>query len=67
MARRKKREKRFYKYECTITGETYKRTAKADSPDELVSVSAYYELNPEQDDRPAVIKKQLGLDEEKES
>lgn len=66
MARRKK-EKKVYHYECTITGESYKRFEKAENPDELVSVNAYYELHPEEDDRPAVVKKELGIEEEDES
>jgi hypothetical protein len=63
MAKRKKFKERFT-YECTITGETYKTTAKAPNPDELVSISAYYELNPEKDDRPQHIKKKLGVESE---
>ncbi len=66
MAKRK-REKRYYKYSCTLTGDTYKLTEKIDNTDDLVSVNAYYEMNPEKDDRPLVIKKQLGLDIEEES
>lgn len=60
MAKRRK-EKKTYKYECTLTGEKYVLTEKAESPDELMSVSAWYDMNPERDDRPAKIKKQLGL------
>lgn len=60
MAKRKK-EKKFYNYECTITGESFKVSEKAESPDDLVCVNAYYELNPEMDDRPADIKKKLGV------
>lgn len=59
--KRHKREKMTYNYECTITNEPYTLTAKAPNPKELVSVSAYYELHPDMDDRPAVIKKRLGL------
>lgn len=61
MARRKK-EKKIYKYECAITGEQYTVTAKAPNPDDLISVKGYYELNQEKDDRPADIKKKLGVD-----
>ena len=57
-----RREKQIFEYECSLTGERYKMTARAPQPKDLVSVSAYYELNPEKDDRPAVIKKKLGLD-----
>lgn len=61
MAKRRK-DKKIYKYECTLTGESYKLTEKAPNPDELVSVKAYYELNPEKDDRPLDIKKRLGIE-----
>jgi len=64
MAKRKKKEKKFYTYECTLTGEKFKRTTKIENSEELVSVSAYYEMNPESDDRPLVVKKQLGILEE---
>lgn len=64
MARRRKRDEIIYKYNCSITDEEFKLKTKAHNPDELVSVKGYYELNPEKDDRPAHIKKQLGLDEE---
>ena len=63
MAKRKK-EKKIYKYECSLTGDTYKLTEKAENPDDLVSVKAYYEMHPEKDDRPKNIKKQLGILEE---
>ena len=59
MAKRRK-ENKTYKYECTLTGQSYILTAKAESPDELVSVEGYYELHQEADDRPADIKKKLG-------
>lgn len=64
MARKRKKEKRTYKYECTLSGEEFTVTAKAENPDELVSVKAYYELNPEKDDRPLDIKKRLGVESE---
>lgn len=63
MAKRKK-EKKFYKYECAMTGEQYTVTAKAENPDDLMSVKAYYEMHPEKDDRPADIKKKLGVEGE---
>jgi hypothetical protein len=59
---RRKKEKAVFKYDCTITGKSFKRTEKAQSPNDLVSVQAYYDLNPTLDDRPLVVKKQLGLD-----
>ena len=54
-------EKIIHKYDCTITGKSFKRTEKAERPDELMSIEAYYQLNADKDDRPAVIKKKLGL------
>ena len=51
--------KQIFKYECTLTGEVYKTTREAPNPDDLVSVKAYYELHPENDDRPEKIKKEL--------
>lgn len=63
MAKRRK-EKKIYKYECSITGDAYKLTAPAPNPDELVSVAAWYEMNEDKDDRPEAIKKKLGLTKE---
>ncbi|MAZ49672.1 MAG: hypothetical protein CME65_14015 [Halobacteriovoraceae bacterium] len=63
MARRKK-EKITYKYECSLSGEKYYLTRKVDNAEELLSVSAWYEMNPEKDDRPDTIKKRLGVDAE---
>ena len=57
MARRK--NIRFYKYKCSITGEQFKLTSQAKNPDELVSVKAWYELNSDKDDRPEVVKREL--------
>ena len=62
MAKRKK-QKQIFRYDCTMTGETYKTTREAANPEDLVSVQAYYELNPEEDDRPADIKKELGVED----
>lgn len=45
-----------------MTGEVYKTTKKAANPDDLVSVNAYYDMNPEEDDRPEEIKKELGIE-----
>ena len=59
MAKRRK-EKKTYKYECTLTGQSYVVTQKVENPDDLVSVAGYYELHPEKDDRPADVKKKLG-------
>ncbi|MCB9093532.1 MAG: hypothetical protein H6621_00565 [Halobacteriovoraceae bacterium] len=61
MAKRRKHQK-IYTYECNLTGKVYKRTEEAKNPDELVSVEGYYQMNPDKDDRPIVIKKKLGID-----
>jgi len=58
---KRRREKITYKYDCNITGETFTVSKKADNPDDLMSVKAYYEMNPEMDDRPEDIKKKLGV------
>jgi hypothetical protein len=52
----RKKHKKIYRYSCTLTGEEFKVTAEAKNPDELMSVKAYYEMNPEKDDRPEHIK-----------
>lgn len=58
---KRRREKVTYNYTCSLTGEEYVTTEKAQHPKELLSVKAWYEMNPDQDDRPAVVKKKLGL------
>ena len=58
MAKRR-RKKKFYSYECSLTGKQFKRTREITKTDELVSVSAYYELQPENDDRPDHIKAKI--------
>ena len=60
----KKKLKKIYKYECTITGETFKTTAEAKNPGELTTVSAYYQMNPELDDRPLEIKVKVKNEED---
>ena len=60
--KRHRREKIVHNYECSLSGEQFVLTEKAPNPKDLVSVKGYYELNPEMDDRPAVVKKKLGLD-----
>jgi len=62
----KRSYKKIYEYKCTITEEMFRRTAKAETPDELVSVKAYYELNPDHDDRPDIVKQKI-LHEKKET
>ncbi len=55
----KKRFKKIYKYECSLSGEEYKTTKEAQNPDELLSINAYYELNPDEDDRPQKYRQNL--------
>lgn len=59
----RKREKKTYTYECTLTGESFRTTREAPNPDELVSVKGYYELNPDKDDRPEKIKLQFAIED----
>jgi hypothetical protein len=63
----KKKIKKIYKYECTITGETFKTTEEAAHPGELTTVSAYYQMHPEKDDRPIEIKVKIKAKEEEEA
>jgi hypothetical protein len=58
---KRRREKVTYNYQCSLTGEEFVMTEKAENPKDLLSVKAYYEMNPDMDDRPAVIKKKLGI------
>ena len=61
----KKKIKKVHKYECTITGESFKTTEEAPNPNELMTVQAFYQMHPEKDDRPAEIKlKVKNLEEE---
>lgn len=60
----KKKIKKIYKYECTITGESFKTTEEAENPNELMTVAAYYQMHPENDDRPAEIKLKIKNTEE---
>lgn len=61
-----RKEKLIYNYECSLSGEEFVLTAKAPNPKDLLTIKAYYELHPENDDRPAVIKKKLGVKEQTE-
>ena len=63
MARKWKKEIRFYDYKCSLTGEKFRMTKEAKNPNELISVKGYYELHPEKDDRPEVIKKKVKAEE----
>jgi len=60
---KRRREKITYNYECSLTGEQYVTTVKAQHPKELLSIKAFYEMNPDMDDRPAIIKRKLGISE----
>lgn len=55
----RKKEKKSYLYECTLTGEKFKTTREAPKPDELISVAGYYQLNSDKDDRPLKVKIKL--------
>ena len=59
-----KKRKKSYNYKCTITNESFKTTKEAENPDDLVSVRAFYEMYPEEDDRPEVVKKRALLEEQ---
>ena len=60
----KKKIKKIYKYECNVTGDQFKTTAEAPSPGDLTTVSAYYQMNPELDDRPLEIKVKIKNEED---
>ena len=60
----KKKIKKIYKYECNVTNEQFKTTAEAPSPGDLTTVSAYYQMNPEMDDRPLEIKVKIKNEED---
>jgi hypothetical protein len=63
---KRRREKITYNYECSLSGEQFTLTERASHPKELLSVKAYYEMNPDKDDRPAIVKKKLGIPETSE-
>ncbi len=60
----RKKSKRIYTYKCSLTEEVFKTTREAPNPNELISVKAFYELNPDEDDRPLHIKKKVEAEEE---
>lgn len=63
MAKRR-REKQTYRYECSLTNEKFALTRKVDKKAaDLLSVEAYYEFNPEEDDRTEAVKKQAKIDQ----
>lgn len=47
-----------------MSGETFKTTAEAPSPGDLTTVSAFYQMNPELDDRPLEIKVKIKNEED---
>jgi hypothetical protein len=53
----RKIKKQIFHYTCTMTEEEFKTTRKAPSPDDLISIDAYYDMHPEKDDRPEHVKK----------
>jgi hypothetical protein len=53
---KRKKKKMIYKYSCTLSNQVYKTTRQAPNPGDLMSVRAYYELNPAEDDRPEAVK-----------
>jgi hypothetical protein len=59
---KRKKFKKIYRYQCTMTEEEFKTTREAPNPDDLMSVKAYYEMHPEEDDRPEDIRKQLEVE-----
>lgn len=60
----KKKIKKIYKYECNVSGELFKTTSEAPSPGDLTTVSAFYQMNPELDDRPLEIKVKIKNEED---
>ncbi|MBT3235537.1 MAG: hypothetical protein HN353_06280 [Bdellovibrionales bacterium] len=68
MARRKSRP--TYSYRCSLTEAKYRTTREAPNPGELLSVRAYYELHPDEDDRPEKVRREeaeLAAQQESES
>ena len=63
----KKKIKKIYKYECTISGEAFKTTAEAQNPGELTTISSYYQMHPDKDDRPIEIKVKVKAKEEEDA
>lgn len=60
----RKKSKRIFTFKCSLTEESFKTTRDAPQPEELISIKAYYELNPDKDDRPEHIKAKLKAEEE---
>ena len=55
----RKKYVKTYNYTCEITGEKFTTTKVAAKPDDLMSVKAWYEMHPDKDDRPEVVKQRL--------
>jgi hypothetical protein len=51
-----KKPLKTYTYKCIMTGSSFKTTRQAPNPQELMTVDAYYDMHPENDDRPEVEK-----------
>lgn len=62
----RKKTKITYTYKCSISGKKFLRTRKITNTDELVSVNSFYELNPDKDDRPEKVKKEILLRQEED-
>jgi len=62
----RKKTKITFAYKCSISGKKFLRTRKISNTGDLVSVNAYYELNPDKDDRPEKVKKEMLLKQEEE-
>lgn len=58
----RKRAKRIYRYKCSITEREYKVTREVKNPENLLCLDAYYQMNPEEDDRPDSALATLGID-----
>ena len=43
----RKRYQETYKYKCSLTSETFQLTKKIKDTEDLISVKAWYDLNPE--------------------
>ena len=71
----RKKYQKTYHYTCSLTGETFVTTKEAENPEELISVRAHYQLNPELDDRPMkyqlmdkeILEEEEGEQEDKEN
>ena len=54
----KRDQAQYHTYQCPVTERSYKLTRRAPGgTDELLSVEAWYEMHPDEDDRPEHMKK----------